>query len=103
MAYGFKSGGRLPGTPNKKTIELEGLVEQSLGMSVPEALLEIFHQEANKDAKVRILLELMPYLYPKRKSIEATEVVADDQQSRLLIQFSDSVSKDKSSSGNDSY
>ena len=68
MAKGIKTGGRKAGTPNKKTTELLEL----LGDYNPiTRLIEIVKDENTPlDMQVKINLDLMPYIYPKRKSID---------------------------------
>ena len=65
---GIKTGGRKAGTPNKKTTELMEL----LGDYNPiTRLIEIAKDENTPlDMQVKINLDLMPYIYPKRKSID---------------------------------
>ena len=68
MAKGIKTGGRKKGTPNKKTTELMEL----LGDYNPiQRLIEIAKDEnTSLDMQVKINLDLLPYIYPKRKSID---------------------------------
>ena len=63
-----KTGGRAKGTPNKKTTELMEL----LGDYNPIVrLIEIAKDEnTSLDMQVKINLDLLPYIYPKRKSID---------------------------------
>lgn len=62
--------GRKKGTPNKKTLVLSEILD-SLDCDVPSKLIEILNQlEPEKQADV--LLELMSYLFPKRKALELT-------------------------------
>lgn len=64
----LKTGGRQKGTPNRRTLVLQSVTE-AMGMDVPRRLAELLPQlEPGKQADV--LLDLMGYLYPKRKSIE---------------------------------
>ena len=65
---GTKTGGRKKGTPNKKTTELMEL----LGDYNPiQRLIEIAKDEnTSLDMQVKINLDLLPYIYPKRKSID---------------------------------
>ena len=66
-----KTGGRLRGVPNKKTLELSQKIHQ-LGLDPVEGLAAILAQAAtSNELKVKIYCELMPYLYPKRKVIES--------------------------------
>lgn len=64
-----KLGGRKPGTPNKKSQAVQDILEAALGKSVPEAVCELLDDLKPKD-RVQALLELMSYVYPKRKAIE---------------------------------
>lgn len=66
-----KVGGRKPGTPNKKTQALQEILEEGLGKGLPEKIVEIMHTLDPKD-QVKVLLELMQYIYPKRKAIEVS-------------------------------
>lgn len=65
---GIKTGGRKKGTPNKKTLNFV----ESLGSYDPlESLLNIVKDENTPlETKIRINLDLLPYIYPKRKAIE---------------------------------
>ena len=67
---GTKTGGRAKGTPNKKTAELMEL----LGDYNPvKRLIEIAQDEnTSLDMQVKINLDLLPYIYPKRKAIDMT-------------------------------
>lgn len=70
---GNKTGGRKKGTPNKKTKEL---IELMGDYSPLENLLTIVRNERTPiDLKIKINLDLMGYLYPKRKAIESKEKV----------------------------
>jgi hypothetical protein len=86
MAKGFKTGGRTRGTPNRATVSLGQEVERLIGKSVPAALVEVLQQTSKEDIKVKILMDLMPYLYPKRKSAEEVEEQAQEID-RLVVQF----------------
>ena len=65
--------GRKKGTPNKRTKEL---IELFGDYNPAESLLEILkNDKVPVDLKIKINLDLMGYLYPKRKSIESKEEV----------------------------
>ena len=67
------NAGRRKGTPNKKTTEL---IELLGDYNPAESLLEILKSDRVPiDLKIKINLDLMSYIYPKRKSIEAKEQV----------------------------
>ena len=78
-----KTGGRRKGTPNRRTMELQERIEELLGGNdLPGAILA----KAKKlppHQQVQILMELMPYVYPRKK---ATEIKGDLAQQ---ITFSD--------------
>lgn len=72
-----KTGGRKPGTPNKRTQVLSETLAQ-LGLDVPRELVRCLRiKRAGALAltvkeRADILLQLMNYLYPKRKAVELT-------------------------------
>lgn len=63
-----KTGGRHKGTPNKKTEGLRSCLD-ALELDVPGRIVEILPQ-LDPAKQVDVLLDLMNYLYPKRKAIE---------------------------------
>lgn len=69
---GQKTGGRVAGTPNKRTADVMGRLE-ALGCDPLEGLAKIA-TDATTDTtlRARVLADLLPYLYPKRKSLELT-------------------------------
>jgi hypothetical protein len=68
-----KTGGRKKGTPNKKTLGLQEALE-SHGLDVIARLAEILPDLA-PEKRVDVLVDLMGYLYPKRKAVEQQIVV----------------------------
>ena len=67
-----KTGGRQKGTPNKRTTEMVELMA-NLGCNPAERLAIIAMEaeaEGNHLLAVDCYKSLMPYIYPKRKSIE---------------------------------
>jgi len=63
-----EGSGRKKGTPNNKTLILNEIME-NLGLDVPTRLCELLPLlKPSKQADV--LLQLMGYLYPRRKSVE---------------------------------
>lgn len=78
---GERRGGRAPGTPNKRTLHLLDRLTE-LGCDPLESLVTIALDPATDLAlRVRILSDLLPYLYPKRKAVELT---ATDDDGGLL-------------------
>jgi hypothetical protein len=66
-----KMGGRKKGTPNKQTALLKDALDE-LSVDVPKRLAELLPKlEPSKQADV--LLDLMGYLYPKRKALEVPD------------------------------
>ncbi len=64
-------GGRQKGTPNKVTKDLIDIVHECLGMSLPEKIFELF-PGLQKSQKAQVLMQMMDYIYPKRKAIDVT-------------------------------
>ena len=68
-----ENSGRKKGTPNKRTKEL---IELFGDYNPAKSLLEILKSDRVPiDLKIKINLDLMGYLYPKRKSVESKEEV----------------------------
>ena len=65
---GQRIGGRQKGTPNKKTLILKDLLDK-MSFDPAKKLVEMM-PDLNYELKAKICLELMEYLYPKRKAIE---------------------------------
>lgn len=63
-------GGRAKGVANRKTQTLEQFLDAS-GMFVPERIMQLLPNLEDRD-QAKVLLELMQYLYPKRKSMEVS-------------------------------
>ena len=71
--YGNKTGGRQKGTPNKKTADL---LERLGNYNPLDALLAISQNEDTPlEIQVKINLDLMNYVYPKRKSVEFNDKI----------------------------
>ncbi len=67
------NAGRKKGTPNRKTRELLELLSD---YNPAVSLLEILKSDRVPiDLKIKINLDLMSYIYPKRKSVESKEQV----------------------------
>ena len=65
-----KTGGRVSGTPNKKTDELAAKLAD-LGCDPIEGLARIAEDPATKpELKIRCYAELAQYVHPKRKAME---------------------------------
>jgi hypothetical protein len=65
---GLKTGGRVKGTPNRKT---QTLMEQCEAKGIdPWAMLLEFTGPAPMELRFAALKEICNYLYPKRKAVE---------------------------------
>lgn len=80
-----KTGGRRKGTPNRRTIDLTERLE-NVGLNVPERLVELLPQ-LSAEKQVEILMDLMTFLYPKRKAIEVSE---SEEAPKITISFIES-------------
>jgi hypothetical protein len=70
MAIGRKTGGRVAGTPNRKTMEVAERLE-SLRCDPIEGMARIAEDTENPpELRGRMYAELAQYLHPKRKAIE---------------------------------
>lgn len=68
----MRYGGRQKGTPNKKTVALTDLLEKI--SCDPAAKLASLLPKLKPDMQAKVLLELMEYIYPKRKAVEVSGV-----------------------------
>lgn len=90
MAKGAKTGGRKAGTPNKRTTDL---LEVIGNYNPLEALINIAGDKNTPlDAKIKINLDLLPYIYPKRKAIELNDISEnkrsiEETQKELIAYF----------------
>ncbi len=65
-----KTGGRNAGTPNKRTLELRQLFEES-GYDPISHIVDLLPELSPLD-QVKTSIKILPYLYPRRKAIEAS-------------------------------
>jgi len=67
---GMKTGGRQKGTPNRRTQQLIERLEE-LDVDPVEGLAQILKEPTvTADTRRAIYLELLQYLFPKRKAVE---------------------------------
>ena len=85
-----ENAGRKKGIPNKKTLVLKDVFEQ-LGHDVPAKIAGLIPQ-LHPEKQVDVYLELMEYLYPKRKAVEHSgpvggpiEIVARREDLKRII------------------
>ncbi len=83
MAIGRKTGGRVRGTPNKKTVEvIEKL--QLLGCDPLAGMAQLAMDPSNSpELRGRMYAELAQYVAPKRKALE----MAAEHQETVVFQL----------------
>jgi len=82
MSLSFKTGGRIKGTPNKRTLEVMLRLE-NIGCDPIEGMARLAMDPSNSpELRGKMYSELAQYLYPKRR---ATELNIDDQPSALQV------------------
>ena len=70
MPIGYKTGGRAPGTPNKRTQEAAQILDE-LGCNPIRGMAEIAMSESHPiELRARMFMELAHYVYPKRKAVD---------------------------------
>ncbi len=78
MAFGCKTGGRIAGTPNRKTKEIGELLE-SLGCNPIQGMAGIaMNSDASLELRARMYAELAQYLFPKRKAVALDHQMLDE-------------------------
>lgn len=79
-----KTGGRKKGTPNKNGMIVgESLVDADINLV--EEVLRVL-PELDPSKKVDVLLKLMEFVYPKRKSIDlAVDPIEKERKTRVII------------------
>lgn len=73
-----KTGGRQKGTPNKKTLCFEDSLAKH-NIDVVEQIAQVL-PELSTDRRADVLLNLMAYLFPKRKAVEMTSNIDSNVQ-----------------------
>lgn len=86
MARGVKTGGRKAGTLNKKTIFLSEEF-QKVGFNWGEAFQEAW--QANETSKLRVLVELLPFLVAKLKEREVETDEDESQEENSSVETAD--------------
>ncbi len=83
MALGHKTGGRAPGTPNKRTQEAAQILEE-LGCNPIRGMAEIAMSESHPvELRARMFMELAHYVYPKRKAVDSFYYVDEPPEAAL--------------------
>ena len=71
-----KTGGRKAGTPNHRSLDHKGLIE-FYGIDIIKELIATLHGLEARD-RASILVKLLEYVYPKKKSLEASIEVSGE-------------------------
>lgn len=64
-----ENAGRKKGSPNKITKTLESFFDEQ-GLFLPEKILSEIQEIASPSERMKVWLELLQYIYPKRKALE---------------------------------
>ncbi len=87
-----KTGGRQKGTPNKKTVVLEELIQNKFPDFNPIlSMIEIAVSDFTPtDLQFQCLKEISGYIYPKRKPIELNDRDEEIKNNKIEVVFVDS-------------
>jgi hypothetical protein len=78
-----KTGGRTKGTPNKSSLLLALEDEQ---FNLVNNILELVRNpELGDETKVEVLVKLLEYVYPKKKTLDVT-TISDEELKQVLIE-----------------
>lgn len=85
-----KIGGRKKGTPNKKTAQLLPLFEQlkANNFDPVKRLLELY-PVLEPSEQASLLLKLMDFIFPKKRSVETTEKPSKEELAELVREHLD--------------
>jgi hypothetical protein len=77
MALGYKTGGRLRGTLNRRTMDIHALLAK-MGCDPIEGMARIAMDCSNPvEIRARMYAELAQYVAPKRKAVQVEASVAN--------------------------
>lgn len=93
-------GGRKKGSLNKKTHAVEEILDAVLlGKTLPEKIIELLYSgKIQAHQQIQILMDLMEYVYTKKKAVEvtadievnSTEIEVDQLATELVRQIKES-------------
>lgn len=78
-----KTGGRKKGTPNTRTFDLCATLVQR-GIDPLDEILKASQGLSGRD-KIKVYLEILPYLYPKRKPTETPPLTLENHIDNLSM------------------
>lgn len=70
MAKGFKTGGRVAGTPNKTTSFTKGVIQDILNNYVDSELLQADLKALEPKDRLDVIVKLTAFVVPKPQSID---------------------------------
>jgi hypothetical protein len=77
-------GGRVRGTPNRRTALLLDALEAH-GCNMPAQIAGLLNDpEVTGSLKVDLVSRLLPYLYPQRKAVDPEEILSPEQAAGML-------------------
>jgi hypothetical protein len=77
-----KTGGRQAGTPNKRTLHLIEILEE-YGINLPAKIFELL-PTLLPEKQIDVLMQLLAYVYPKRKALEIEGSLLSESDQRDL-------------------
>ncbi len=77
-----KTGGRIKGTPNKRSLDFIEILNRH-NINLVEEILNELPQLAKRE-RINIYLQLLPFLYPKRKALDAPPPLSFEEQLEQL-------------------
>ena len=81
---GVKTGGRKKGTPNKRTADIMEVLNDINPIGRLETIL---NNTDDENLKARICLDLLPYMIPKKRSIDVSS--SSVQLPKIVVRFGD--------------
>ena len=76
MANGKKTGGRIRGTPNRRSLDIQAMLD-ALGCNPIEGMARLAMDEATPiDIRARMYAELAQYVAPKRRASEVQQTTS---------------------------
>jgi hypothetical protein len=79
-----KAGGRVKGTPNKRTLALRQALEAH-GCDLAEQIANLLHDpDVQGPLKVDLVTKLLPYLYPQLRPVDPDGVLSPQQAAGML-------------------
>ena len=91
MAYGYKTGGRSKGTPNKVSREFQEALEVFMSNAIDE--LPQLYEKLSPKEKIEYFIKLSPYITPKKQ--ERYNIGEDIAEQPLFVMNTQVVTSEK--------